>query len=154
MAGKLKPGQVFHLICIFSVVFFLFVFSVNVSSEADSQGAVPPEDKTTTVWLSKIKQSGNNYWGKLRETLGRGHARFFPPNVDFRGKGDPSMGAGGKMKEAVTRSFEHSKNTVEEAARSAAEVACDSAEAVKEKVKRSVSGSETTEKQSEGTEEL
>lgn len=82
MAGKLKPGQVYHLICIFSVVFFLFVFSVNVSSEADSQGAVPPEDKKTTVWLSKIKQSGNNYWGKLRETLGRGHARFFPPNVE------------------------------------------------------------------------
>lgn len=79
---------------------------------------------------------------------------FWLPLCSFRGKDDPSMGAGGKMKEAVTRSFEHSKNTVEEAARSAAEVACDSAEAVKEKVKRSVSGSETTEKQSEGTEEL
>lgn len=44
------------------------------------------------------------------------------------------------MKEAVTRSFEYSKDTVEEAARSAAEVACDAAEAVKEKMKRSVSG--------------
>ena len=64
------------------------------------------------------------------------------------------MGAGGKMKEAVTRSFEHSKDSVEEAARSAAEVACDAAEAVKEKVKRSFSGSETTQQQSYGTEEL
>jgi len=154
MSGKLKPAQVFQLLCIFSVVSFLFVFSVNVSSEADFQGAVPREDKTTTVWLSKIKQSGNNYWGKLKESLGRGHARFFPPNIDFRGKDDPSMGAGGKMKEAVTRSFEHSKDTVEGAARSAAEVARDTAEAVKEKVKRSVSGSETTQKQSDGSEEL
>lgn len=64
------------------------------------------------------------------------------------------MGTGEKMKEAVTRSFEHSKDTVEEAARSAAEVACDAAEAVKEKVKRSVSGGETNQQQSEGTNEL
>lgn len=64
------------------------------------------------------------------------------------------MGAGGKVKEAVTRSFENSKDTVEEAARSAAEVACDAAEAVKEKVKRSVSGRETTQPQSESTGEL
>ncbi|CAA7056702.1 unnamed protein product [Microthlaspi erraticum] len=154
MAGKLKPAQVFQLLCIFSIVFSLFAFSVNVSSEADFQEAVQPEGKTTTVWLSKIKQSGNNYWGKLKESLGRGHARFFPPNIDFRGKDDPSMGAAGKMKEAVTRSFEHSKDTVEEAARSAGEVARDTAEAVKEKVKRSVSGKETTQKQPEGSEEL
>lgn len=58
------------------------------------------------------------------------------------------------MKEAVTRSFEYSKDTVEEAARSAAEVACDAAEAVKEKMKRSVSGGETTQQQSESTNEL
>ncbi|CAH2037291.1 unnamed protein product [Thlaspi arvense] len=150
MARKLNPGQVFHLLCICSVVFFLFVFSVNVfSDDVDHMRAVPAEDKTTTVWLSKIKQSGNNYWGKLKETLGRGHSRFFPPNIDFRGKDDPAMGAGEKMKEAVTRSFEHSKGTVEEAARSAAEVACDAAEAVKEKVKSSVSGREATQQQSE-----
>ncbi|KAG5387057.1 hypothetical protein IGI04_038527 [Brassica rapa subsp. trilocularis] len=141
---------VFHLLSISLVIFF--VFSVNVVSEEDYQRAVPPEDKTTTVWFSRIKQSGNDYWGKLKESLGRGHARFFPPNIE--GKDDPSMGAGGKMKEAVTRSFEHSKDSVEEAARSAAEVACDAAEAVKEKVKRSFSGSETTQQQSYGTEEL
>ncbi|KFK43886.1 hypothetical protein AALP_AA1G186700 [Arabis alpina] len=143
MAGKFKPGQVFHLLCLFSVVFFLFVFSVKVSGDVDYQRAVPAEAKTTTVWLSRMKQSGNDYWAKLKETLGRGHSRFFPPNIDFRGKDDPAMGTGEKMKEAVTRSFGHSKDTVEEAARSAAEVACDAAEAVKERVKRSVSGRET-----------
>ena len=74
----------------------------------------------------------------------------------FRGKDDAAeMGAGEKMKEAVTRSFEHSKDTVEEAARSAAEVACDAAEAVKEKMKRSVSDGETKQhQQTEGTNEL
>ncbi|KAF3496367.1 hypothetical protein DY000_02057531 [Brassica cretica] len=147
MAGKLMILQVSHLLCISLVIFF--VFSVNVVSEEDYQRVVPPEDKTSTVWLSRIKQSGNDYWAKLKESLGRGHARFFPPNIDFRGKDDASMGAGGKMKEAVTRSFEHSKDTVEEAARSAAEVTCDAAEAVKEKVKRSFSGSKTTQQQSD-----
>ncbi|KAL0865234.1 hypothetical protein Bca101_044352 [Brassica carinata] len=150
MAGKVEHGQVFQLLGIYSVVLFLFLFSVNVSSEA-----VPPEDKTATVWLSKIKGSGNDYWSRLKETLGRGHSRFFPPNIDFRGKDDAvEMGAGEKMKEAVTISFEHSKDTVEEAARSAAEVACDAAEAVKEKVQRSVSGREETSQQPEGTNEL
>ncbi|KAJ0266960.1 hypothetical protein HA466_0008650 [Hirschfeldia incana] len=144
--------QVFHLLCISLVIFF--VFSVNVASDEDYQRAVPPEDKTTTAWFSRIKQSGNDYWAKLKESLGRGHARSFPPNIDFRGKDDASMGAGGKMKEAVTRSFEHSKGTVEEVARSAAEVACDAAEAVKGKVKRSFSGSETTQHHSDGTDEL
>ncbi|XP_056864411.1 uncharacterized protein LOC108855468 isoform X2 [Raphanus sativus] len=148
MAGKLKYGQVFQLLCISSVVLFLFVFSLNVSSEA-----VPPEDKTATVWLTRVKRSGNDYWSKLKETLCRGHSHFFPPNIE--GKDDAvEIGAGEKMKEAVTRSFEYSKDTVEEAARSAAEVACDAAEAVKEKMKRSVSGGETTQQQSESTNEL
>jgi len=70
----------------------------------------------------------------------------------FTGKNDAPMGAGENMKEAATRSFEHSKATVEEAARSAAEVVSDTAEAVKEKVKRSVSGGVT--QPSEGSEEL
>ncbi|KAF8053126.1 hypothetical protein N665_1462s0011 [Sinapis alba] len=151
MAGKVKHGKVFQLLYLFSVIFFLFVFSVNVSSET-----MPPEDKTATVWLARIKRSGNDYWSKLKESLGRGHSYFFPPNIDFRGKDDAvKMGAGEKVKEAVTRSFEHSKDTMEEAARSAAEVACDAAEVVKEKMKRSVSGREdTTEQQTEGTKEL
>lgn len=67
----------------------------------------------------------------------------------FTGKKDAPMGAGENMKEAATRSFEKSKTTVEEAARSAAEVVSDTAEAVKDKVKRSVSGGEP-----EHTEEL
>ncbi|KAG2259562.1 hypothetical protein Bca4012_055705 [Brassica carinata] len=152
MVFKLKTSQISQLLCIFLVIFF--VLSVNVASDEGYERPVPPEDKTTTVWFSRIKQSGNDYWAKLKESLGRGHARFFPPNIDFRGKRDASMGAGETMKEAVTRSFEHSKDTVEEAARSAAEVACDAAEAVKEKVKRSFSGSETTQQQSVGTDEL
>lgn len=80
MAGKLMTLQVFHLLSISLVIFF--VFSVNVVSEEDYQRAVPPEDKTTTVWFSRIKQSGNDYWAKLKESLGRGHARFFPPNIE------------------------------------------------------------------------
>lgn len=57
------------------------------------------------------------------------------------------MGAGENMKEAATRSFENSKATVEEAARSAAEVVSDTAETAKEKVKRVTN-------QPEGTDEL
>ncbi|KAL1224176.1 hypothetical protein V5N11_031314 [Cardamine amara subsp. amara] len=133
MADQAKHGQVFHLLCIFSVAFFLlFVLSVNVSAE----------DKTTTVWLSKIKHSGQNYWAKLREALDRGHSsHFFPPNIE--GKEGSPMGAGENMKEAVTKSFEKSKETVEEAARSAAEVVSDTVDSVKQKVKRSVSGGGT-----------
>ncbi|AAF99848.1 Unknown protein [Arabidopsis thaliana] len=152
MAEKVKSGQVFNLLCIFSIFFFLFVLSVNVSADVDSERAVPSEDKTTTVWLTKIKRSGKNYWAKVRETLDRGQSHFFPPNTYFTGKNDAPMGAGENMKEAATRSFEHSKATVEEAARSAAEVVSDTAEAVKEKVKRSVSGGVT--QPSEGSEEL
>ncbi|KAG7591933.1 hypothetical protein ISN45_Aa01g009110 [Arabidopsis thaliana x Arabidopsis arenosa] len=154
MAEKVNPGQVFNLLCIFSIFFFLFVLSVNVSADVDSERAVPSEDKTvpsedktTTVWLTKIKHSGKNYWAKLRETLDRGQSHFFPPNTYFTGKNDAPMGTGENMKEAATRSFENSKSTVEEAARSAAEVVSDTAEAVKEKVKRVTN-------QPEGTDEL
>lgn len=80
MTGKVMTLQLFHLLCLSSVIFF--VFSVNVASYDDYQRAVPPEDKTTTVWLSRIKETGNDYWAKLKESLGRGHARFFPPNVE------------------------------------------------------------------------
>ncbi|CAL9215272.1 unnamed protein product [Arabidopsis halleri] len=147
MAEKVNPGQVFNLLCIFSIFFFVFVLSVNVSADVDSERAVPSEDKTTTVWLTKIKRSGTNYWAKLRETLDRGQSHFFPPNTYFTGKNDAPMGAGENMKEAATRSFENSKATVEEAARSAAEVVSDTAETVKEKVKRVTN-------QPEGTDEL
>jgi len=81
MAEKVKSGQVFNLLCIFSIFFFLFVLSVNVSADVDSERAVPSEDKTTTVWLTKIKRSGKNYWAKVRETLDRGQSHFFPPNT-------------------------------------------------------------------------
>ncbi|XP_010476817.1 PREDICTED: uncharacterized protein LOC104756009 [Camelina sativa] len=147
MAEIVKHGKGFHLICIFSICFFiLFVLSVNVSADVGSshmRGVPSEEDQTTTVWLTKIRRTGKNYWAKLRETLDRGQSHFFPPNTYFTGKNDAPMGAGENMKEAATRSFENSKATVEEAARSAAEVVSDSAEAVKEKVKRSFSGGET-----------
>ncbi|EOA38638.1 hypothetical protein CARUB_v10010543mg [Capsella rubella] len=154
MAEKVKHGKGFHMLCIFSIFFVLFVvLSVKASADdVDSQRAVPSEDKTTTVWLTKIRSTGKNYWAKLRETLDRGQSHFFPPNTYFSGKNDAPMGAGENMKEAATRSFENSKATVEEAARSAAEVVSDTAEAVKEKVKRSFSGG--VKPQSEGSEEL
>ncbi|CAN8293005.1 unnamed protein product [Cochlearia groenlandica] len=134
MAGKL------FLLCVFCFVFVISVLSVSVSGEYIT---IQSEDKPTTVWLSKIKQSGNDYWTKLKEALGHGHSRFFPPNT--YGKGEGGMGAGEKMKEAATRSFENSKDTVEEAARSAAEAARDAAGAVKDKVTRTVSGKERSE---------
>ncbi|XP_010459237.1 PREDICTED: uncharacterized protein LOC104740369 [Camelina sativa] len=144
MAEIVKHGKGFHLLCILSIFFILFVLSVHVSADVDSHmRGVPSEDKTTTVWLTKIRSTGKNYWAKLRETLDRGQSHFFPPNTYFTGKNDAPMGAGENMKEAATRSFENSKATVEEAARSAAEVVSDSAEAVKEKVKRSFSGGAT-----------
>ncbi|CAN8304975.1 unnamed protein product [Cochlearia groenlandica] len=155
MVGRIKARQILNMTCIFYVVFVLFVFSVDVCGDVDIHRALPPEAKTTTVLLSKVKQYSQNYLTKVTKTFGLGHSYFFPPNVDFGGKDDAAMGTGQKVKEAAAKSFEKSKETVEEVARSAAEVASDTAEAVKEKAKKkSVYGEESQKKQREGSGEL
>ncbi|XP_010531935.1 PREDICTED: uncharacterized protein LOC104808101 isoform X2 [Tarenaya hassleriana] len=122
MATKLKIIDKIYLLCVFSFI-VLVVFS---AVSGDSGPRAEPEEKAAPFWLSRIGQSSRNYWAKLAETLGRGHSYFFPPKIDFSGKGEATGGggsstAGEKVKEAAAKSFEKSKETVDEAARSTAE---------------------------------
>ncbi|QHO36852.1 Transmembrane protein, putative [Arachis hypogaea] len=53
------------------------------------------------------------YWGFFKALANDAYTRLFPPNIDFR--------SGGGVKEAVAKSLGSSKDTVEDAAKSAAE---------------------------------
>nr|GMC82446.1 uncharacterized protein LOC109227352 [Ipomoea batatas] len=71
------------------------------------------------------------YWTKLDSLIQQGRAFFFssPPNLDFRQGTDEDApkameeGTGEKVKEAVVKSVDKSKATIEDSAKSAAKVA-------------------------------
>ena len=65
------------------------------------------------------------------------------------GQGVTENGAGEKVKEAIAKSLETSKATVEDAAKSAADIAGETMHKAKEKVKRSLSGDRERERQNE-----
>nr|GMC84586.1 uncharacterized protein LOC109227352 [Ipomoea batatas] len=69
------------------------------------------------------------YWTKLDSLIQKGRAFFFsPPNLDFRQGTEEAPkameeGTGEKVKEAVVKSVDKSKATVEDSAKSAAKLA-------------------------------
>ncbi|XP_050382762.1 uncharacterized protein LOC126799575 [Argentina anserina] len=95
----------------------------------------------------------SSYRDKLKSLTSQLHAYFFPPNLDFRGttSGDDEArvdqssspggggGAGEKVKEALSKSFVKSKETVEDTAKSAARAVGETMHETKENVKRSFS---------------
>ncbi|XP_057454004.1 uncharacterized protein LOC130745659 isoform X2 [Lotus japonicus] len=85
--------------------------------------------------------SVGQYWGVLKALVAQAYARVFPPNIE-RGEEPEAMannGAGEKVKEALAKSLGTSKATLEDTAKSAADIAGDTMQKAKEKLKRSSS---------------
>ncbi|CAI8619036.1 unnamed protein product [Vicia faba] len=65
--------------------------------------------------VSLLRKSQESSWEKIKTVIHDLQMQFSPPNLDFRGVGN------GGVKEAVGKSFDISKESVEETAKSAAE---------------------------------
>ncbi|KAF5745190.1 hypothetical protein HS088_TW07G00772 [Tripterygium wilfordii] len=116
------------------LVFCLIIFPQIHSTSGDGGGPQddpktlgnPPLSKLVADTISILKRSHESYWEKIKTIVHEMQSQFSPPNLDFRGseeaKAEIENGAGGKMKEAAGKSFESCKETVEESAKSAAEV--------------------------------
>nr|GMC86554.1 hypothetical protein DM860_014299 [Ipomoea batatas] len=85
------------------------------------------------------------YWTKLDSLIQQGRAFFFsPPNLDFRqGTEDAPKameeGTGEKVKEAVVKSVDKSKATIEDSAKSAAKMAGETVGKATQKLKETLS---------------
>ncbi|XP_011046602.1 PREDICTED: uncharacterized protein LOC105141166 [Populus euphratica] len=89
-----------------------------------------------------------SFWENVKTMFNQAQASIFPPNLDFR-RSDEAVGHGGvtgtaeKMKEGAAKSVEKGKATVENSARTAARVASETVQKIKEKVKRTASDHKT-----------
>ncbi|KAJ6983786.1 hypothetical protein D5086_021089 [Populus alba] len=92
--------------------------------------------------------TGTSFWENVKTMFNQAQASIFPPNLDFR-RSDEAVGYGGgtgtgeKMKEGAAKSVEQGKATVENSARTAARVASETVQKMKEKVKRTLSDHKT-----------
>ncbi|KAI7997248.1 hypothetical protein LOK49_LG10G01558 [Camellia lanceoleosa] len=89
-----------------------------------------------------ITRSTVSSWDKVKSFINEMQTQFVPPDLDFRKRyGDKfeSGGGGEKMKEAAQKSFETSKVTVEESAKSAAKVMGEAMHKTTKKVRETVS---------------
>ncbi|KAL5818523.1 hypothetical protein ACOSQ4_022365 [Xanthoceras sorbifolium] len=131
---------------LFLVLFI--VFSQQISSAVGDGGQhraeyneeKPPFSKILTDTISVLKNSHKSSWDKVKAIIHGMQLQFFPPNLDFRG-GEEANGDE-KLKEAAKKSIGMSKTTVEESAKSAAEMVTGAVEKTAEKVKNSVSPKE------------
>ncbi|KAK3004325.1 hypothetical protein RJ639_018549 [Escallonia herrerae] len=124
------------LICLF-IVLLSPVENVQQESSMQEEEEIPTSDLLETVkrmfstrtTAVHTGSSTSSFWMKARALIDHVQAYLFPPNLDFRGSreeaeatgGEGVGGAGEKVKEAVTKSLEKSKATVEDSAKSAAE---------------------------------
>nr|XP_016491213.1 PREDICTED: uncharacterized protein LOC107810893 [Nicotiana tabacum] len=90
-----------------------------------------------------LPQTSTSYWSKFNSLIKQGKAYFSPPTLDFRdsqeAQGKEEEGAGEKVKEAVIKSLDKSKEAMEDSAKSAAKLAGDAVQKTKNKVKRTFS---------------
>nr|KYP34725.1 hypothetical protein KK1_044303 [Cajanus cajan] len=70
--------------------------------------------------ISLLRKSHKSSWEKFKIVMHDMQMQFSPPNLDFRGGGYD--GAKRTLKEAVGKSFDKSKEKVEESAETAAKV--------------------------------
>jgi superoxide dismutase len=128
----------------------------------------PSIAEIVTNGISLLKQSHEFYWNTIKAIYKEVQLQLSPPNLEWvywfhrhpivyfhhtifyfwfsfkgRDEGNPEDGVGGnnavgKMKEAVEKSFGTSKHTVEESAKSAANVVGEAMHKTEEKVKESI----------------
>nr|XP_012573266.1 uncharacterized protein LOC101512441 isoform X2 [Cicer arietinum] len=120
------------------VLIFLSFFSIVTNSNIeDSHDEV--HSKKSSLWLWQrlrsaysiyssifLPTSVSQYWNMVKGLVNHTYAYFFPPNIE-RGDGAEVVadenGACEKVKEAIVKSIGTSKATLEDAAKSAADIA-------------------------------
>ncbi|KAJ9170289.1 hypothetical protein P3X46_018409 [Hevea brasiliensis] len=127
---------------------FLFVIGDAGQKIANNRQEKPPFAKMVLDTLTTLKKSHQTSWEKIKAIVHRIQLQFFPPNLDFRVADEVESQGGGKMKEAAGKSFEVSKTTAKESAKSAANVVGEAVQKVKDKL------SDEEEKKSHTHEEL
>ncbi|XP_045820897.1 uncharacterized protein LOC123913989 [Trifolium pratense] len=84
--------------------------------------------------VSLLRKSHESSWEKIKTVIHDLQMQFSPPTLDFRGAGNAEHDG---MKEAVGKSFDKSKESVKETAKTAAELVGDAIHKTTEKVKDS-----------------
>ncbi|WCJ37140.1 hypothetical protein M5689_018295 [Euphorbia peplus] len=132
------------------MIFLPFCWGSEMHANANERALRPPFSEMLTSMFFNFKSIFN-----------RAQPFFFPPNLDFRGSSKPReegnkermMDRGGApedtLKEAVAESVGKTKATVEESAKSAAELATKTIKETKEKVKRTLSPPRSSEDEEE-----
>ncbi|MED6168992.1 hypothetical protein PIB30_017134 [Stylosanthes scabra] len=147
MAIKVRVGSGFAAFIVCMLVFLCSCSSVanNEQEHNKKQKQCLWEWQTLrdayNIYSALFTTSVTQYWGMFKALANYAYTRLFPPNIDFRrgGVGDKEgEGAGEQVKEAVSKSFGTSKATVEDAAKSAADITGDTLQ----KVKRTFSSSD------------
>ncbi|GAV58072.1 LOW QUALITY PROTEIN: hypothetical protein CFOL_v3_01608, partial [Cephalotus follicularis] len=105
----------------------------------------PSFAEIVTDTIKLLKKSHKSSWDKVK-TIIHEMQQFFPPNIDFRSaeEAHAGVGAGGKMKAAVEKSFGKSEEALEASAKTAAKAVADAMHKTAEK-KDSVSVSHNIE---------
>ncbi|KAJ8557780.1 hypothetical protein K7X08_004546 [Anisodus acutangulus] len=103
----------------------------------------PPIIETVKKMFSfptSFSQTPTSYWSKLESLFKQGKAYFSPPTLDFRDSQEAQdREEGVALKEAVLKSLDKSKATIEESAKSAAKLAGDAMQKTTNKLKRTFS---------------
>ncbi|KAK2965483.1 hypothetical protein RJ640_008277 [Escallonia rubra] len=153
------------LICLF-IVLLSPVENVQQENSMQEEEEIPTTDlletakrmfstRTTAVPRADIGSSTSSYWMKARALIDHLQAYLFPPNLEGSIEeaeatgGEGVGGAGEKVKEAVTKSLEKGKATVEDSAKSAAEAAAEAVHKTAKMMKRSSSDRTDTPPQTE-----
>ena len=116
--GNIKLN-IFILFSIFFILQFQCVISDEGGQNVAQDGPEKPLlHKIFMDTVSLLKKSRESSMEKIKTVIHDLQMQFSPPNLDFRGMGKTEHDG---MKEAVGKSFEKSKESVEESAKSAAE---------------------------------
>ncbi|CAL5326835.1 unnamed protein product [Camellia sinensis] len=111
-------------------------------SDVENKEQKPSATEVVRDIYALITRSTVSSWDKVKSFINEMQTQFVPPDLDFRKRyGDKfeSGGGGEKMKEAAEKSFETSKVTVEESAKSAAKVMGEAMHKTTKKVRETVS---------------
>ncbi|XP_061355920.1 uncharacterized protein LOC133300404 isoform X2 [Gastrolobium bilobum] len=105
-----------------------------------------------SMYEAVFPTSIGKYWYLVKSLVNKAYEHFFPPNIERgdEGEGVTDNGAvGEKVREALGKSLGMSKATMEDAAKSVANIAEETMHKAKEKVKRSFSDDSDTKRQNE-----